>query len=193
MRVSAQHPPVLVLQCDDLKKNQAYRHGHLKTLLVLLDACLRGGLSPGTITEIAGAAGMGKTQFCLCMAVISCLDSTRQGKVLYIDTENKFSGERLVEIARKRFPESFLRKGSMEDMLDRIIVKVPSSSSDLLQILQVRYFAKTHLLYAFICSCGLVAVAESWFSIQINYEYYIIIGKNDSFAGAPNSSNCTGH
>jgi len=81
---------------------------------------------------------MGKTQFCLCMAVISCLDSTRQGKVLYIDTESKFSGERLVEIARKRFPESFYRKGSMEDMLDRIIVKVPSSSSDLLQILQVR-------------------------------------------------------
>lgn len=110
----------------------------MRTLIPPLDAALGGGLPPGTVTEIVGPAGLGKTQFCLGMCVVGCLDRLREnGRVLYIDTERKFSGERLAEIARTRFPECFLERGSMEAMLQRVIIKVPNSAVELLQILQV--------------------------------------------------------
>lgn len=110
----------------------------LRTLLEPLDNVLGGGIRSGCITEIVGPAGVGKTQLCLSMCVLGCLDRLdEEGRVLYIDTEKKFSGERLCEIGKSRFPESFAERGSINEMLRRVIVQVPSSSANLLEILQV--------------------------------------------------------
>jgi len=104
-----------------------------------LDSFLGGGIASGGVTEVVGPAGLGKTQFCLGITIVGCLDRlATTGRVLYIDTERKFSGERLSQIAQYRFPESFVEQGSVSELLKRVIVKVPESSEDLLRILQVR-------------------------------------------------------
>jgi len=73
------------------------------------------------------------------MCIIGCLDRMEEeGRVLFIDTERKFSGDRLAQIARERFPESFIRHGSLTTMLDRVLVKSPDSSAKLLELLDVR-------------------------------------------------------
>jgi len=65
-----------------------------------LDKCLRGGFRVGTITEIVGKAGVGKTQ----LAMQLCIVATRLGYgSVFIDTEKKLSLQRLHEIARERF------------------------------------------------------------------------------------------
>uniref|UniRef100_A0A7S3PN31 RecA family profile 1 domain-containing protein n=1 Tax=Aplanochytrium stocchinoi TaxID=215587 RepID=A0A7S3PN31_9STRA len=93
-----------------------------------LDSALRGGLRSGHIHEIVGRAGAGKTQFCLTLAVV--VASTGRG-VIYIDTENKFSAERIVEIASSR---KFLM--SVEEIAKRVIVIKPSNSKQVLKQLQ---------------------------------------------------------
>lgn len=61
-----------------------------------LDELLKGGLRVGSITEIFGKAGTGKTQ----LAMQICVETAKQGKMAaYIETERKFSLERLEEIA----------------------------------------------------------------------------------------------
>jgi RAD51-like protein 1 len=131
----------LVLQVQELLESKHGPHGYLRTLLEPLDQVLGGGIRSGCITEIVGPAGLGKTQFCLGMCVLGCLDRLdEKGRVLYIDTEKKFSGERLCEIGTSRFPESFAERGAVDEMLRRVIVQVPSSSGNLLEILQVCVF-----------------------------------------------------
>lgn len=72
---------------------------YLPTGLVSLDDALRGGLRVGTITEIVGRAGAGKTQLAMQLCVMAARHC--QG-CIYIDTERKMSLPRLQEIAEKR-------------------------------------------------------------------------------------------
>lgn len=70
-----------------------------------LDKLLGGGMETGSITEIFGEFGTGKTQICHTLAVTCQLPvdySGAEGKCLYIDTENNFRPERL-EAVCKRF------------------------------------------------------------------------------------------
>ena len=122
----------------ELWKKWISPRGHLRTCLEPLDSVLDGGIRAGVITEIVGPAGLGKTQFCLQMSVLGCLDRLdgEGGRIFYIDTEKKFSGARLSEIAASRFPESFVERGSMREMLERIIVQAPNSTNELLDTLQ---------------------------------------------------------
>jgi RecA/RadA recombinase len=95
-----------------------------------------GGFPVGTISEVCGPPGIGKTQLCLgCCAdvlmqhymkshdassdylsssvsgsvsgsVSVCGSGKRGGSVVYYDTELKFSSQRLLEILLKRYPQS---------------------------------------------------------------------------------------
>ena len=91
------------------------------TTLVGLDRALGGGVAGGLITEFCGAAGVGKTQFCftLCasaaMAVGVCAGGGGGGSVIYIDTERKFSAERLAEIVKGRLVAMMVGSGSAAD------------------------------------------------------------------------------
>lgn len=62
----------------------------------------KGGISLGKITEVCGAAGVGKTQLCMQLSISVQLPNELGGlaaKAVYIDTEGSFVSSRLVEMA----------------------------------------------------------------------------------------------
>jgi DNA repair protein RadA len=70
-----------------------------------LDELLGGGIETRAVTEIVGEFGSGKTQLCHQLAVMVQLPEERGGleaKAIYIDTENTFRPERIMQIARAR-------------------------------------------------------------------------------------------
>lgn len=75
---------------------------HIVTFCHSLDDILGGGIPIGSVTEIAGESGCGKTQlaFQLCVNVQIHRDlGGAQGEAIFVDTENTFSTNRLIDIA----------------------------------------------------------------------------------------------
>jgi len=114
-----------------------------------LDHCLRGGFRIGTITEIVGRAGVGKTQ--LVMQI--CVVAARLGYgSIFIDTEKKLSLQRLHEIARERSKSNSSaqnhddeKNNSTQDqnvceyirpaeVMKNIVVHAPASTDELLSV-----------------------------------------------------------
>ncbi|MDI1496040.1 MAG: recombinase RecA [Cenarchaeum symbiont of Oopsacas minuta] len=62
-----------------------------------VDKILRGGIRAGTITDIFGSAGSGKTQLAMQFCVNAASDG---GNVIYHDTSGHFRPERIVQMAR---------------------------------------------------------------------------------------------
>lgn len=122
-----------------LLKRSEHQHSFFSTSLDDLDRQLHGGLACGTITEIAGPAGCGKTQFCIMLSVLSTMPQDRGGldaSVIYIDTEAAFSATRLVEIATNRFPDLFNSNDSLVQLSERVHVYWESTCSSLWDRLQ---------------------------------------------------------
>jgi RAD51-like protein 1 len=72
---------------------------YLPTGMPLLDAMLRGGFACGTISELVGRAGVGKSQ----LALQLCITAAKYNQAsIYIDTEQKLSIARLEEMASQR-------------------------------------------------------------------------------------------
>ncbi|KQK85299.1 DNA repair protein RAD51 2 [Amazona aestiva] len=93
-----------------LRKSVSPSSAFLSTTLHSLDKVLHGGVPCGSLTEITGPPGCGKTQFCIMTSVLATLPVSMgglDGAVIYIDTESAFSAERLIEIAGNRFPTYF--------------------------------------------------------------------------------------
>ncbi|KAM9554818.1 DNA repair protein RAD51 homolog 2 isoform 1-T1 [Guaruba guarouba] len=93
-----------------LRKSVNPSSAFLSTTLHSLDKVLHGGVPCGSLTEITGPPGCGKTQFCIMTSVLATLPVSMgglDGAVIYIDTESAFSAERLIEIAGNRFPTYF--------------------------------------------------------------------------------------
>jgi len=68
-----------------------------------IDEILGGGLETQTITEFYGEYGSGKSQFCHQMCVNVQLPTERgglNGGALYVDTENTFRTERIIQMAQ---------------------------------------------------------------------------------------------
>ncbi len=65
----------------------------LKTGSKCIDELLGGGIETGTVTQIYGESGTGKTSFCLLFSYTTA----KNGKVAFIDTEG-LSGERIDQI-----------------------------------------------------------------------------------------------
>ncbi len=80
------------------------------------DSLLGGGLPTSCLTDVFGAAGTGKTQFCFQNAVMTCkfFDDSQDGriKVVFVDCTGSFRPERIVEIAESRSidPEFVLKR-----------------------------------------------------------------------------------
>lgn len=77
------------------------------------DVLLGGGVECGSLTEIYGENGSGKTQFCHTLSVM--VQKHLNGKVLFIDTENTFRPERIIQIAEANEMDP-------DETLDNIIV-----------------------------------------------------------------------
>lgn len=113
--------------------------GRLATTLRGLDEALGGGIPVGKLTEVVGPSGIGKTQFCLKLALLATLPECYgglNGRVVYIDTESKFSSRRMIEIGQKSIPQIFRQEGLAQKMTGRILVMRPTSLSDFTKSLE---------------------------------------------------------
>ncbi|KAK3140869.1 hypothetical protein QOZ80_5AG0406910 [Eleusine coracana subsp. coracana] len=113
--------------------------GRLATTLAGLDEALGGGIPLGKLTEVVGPSGIGKTQFCLKLALLAALPECYgglNGRVVYIDTESKFSSRRMIEIGQKSFPQIFRQEGLAQKMAGRILVMRPTSLADFTKSLE---------------------------------------------------------
>ncbi|GJM94439.1 hypothetical protein PR202_ga11081 [Eleusine coracana subsp. coracana] len=113
--------------------------GRLATTLAGLDKALGGGIPLGKLTEVVGPSGIGKTQFCLKLALLAALPECYgglNGRVVYIDTESKFSSRRMIEIGQKSFPQIFRQEGLAQKMAGRILVMRPTSLADFTKSLE---------------------------------------------------------
>ena len=93
-----------------------------------LDELLHGGIRPGLITEFHGENGSGKTQTCLTYSAIATRpveEGGLGGCVIYIDTENTFSANRLKQIAESRGYDP-------EETLDKVYLATAHNTSDLI-------------------------------------------------------------
>lgn len=97
-----------------------------------IDHVLCGGLPSGSISEIVGMSGIGKSQFCFTTCSIVLSDNrTRESGVVYIDTEMKFSPARVQEIVRHRSDGNNIR-----EMMSRLHVFRPKHSEELVSVLR---------------------------------------------------------
>ena len=123
------------------RKTPAFVRAHLAPL----DDALGGGVPTGSISELVGPAGAGKTQMCLTLAC-ACAAPKRCGGlesgVVFIDTEQRFSSQRLAEIARAKFPETLSPTSApdaasaereLDALTSRVLVLTPSTLSEMLQ------------------------------------------------------------
>ncbi|XP_035685466.1 DNA repair protein RAD51 homolog 2-like isoform X1 [Branchiostoma floridae] len=109
------------------------------TSLSGLDQALHGGIPAGSVTEIAGPAGCGKTQFCVMLSVLATLPCEMGGlggAVVYIDTESAFSAERLVEVAQFRCPQHFSSDDAFYKLTSQVFVHKTPTCTDLWNRLQ---------------------------------------------------------
>jgi len=91
-----------------------------------LNKLLNGGLRLGACTVVYGEDGCGKTQFAHTMAVRTQLPEDQgglNGKVIWLDTENTFKKDRIIDIAQHY-------NLSPTKCLDNIIVAKPHNSAD---------------------------------------------------------------
>ncbi len=116
--------------------------------LSALDSALGGGVPTGSITELVGPAGAGKTQFCLTLAVAAAAPRRLGGLdagVVFVDTEQKFSGARVAQIAANVFPSAYgvssddaaherdAKATALRALTEKILVLTPSTLSETLQ------------------------------------------------------------
>ncbi len=95
------HEFITAKELFEKRKNLEY----ISTGVRALDGLLGGGVEVGSITELIGEFGAGKTQVCHQLAVMVQLPRGSGGlgaRALYVDTEGTFRPERIVQIARHR-------------------------------------------------------------------------------------------
>ncbi|KAL8150871.1 hypothetical protein V2J09_020679 [Rumex salicifolius] len=140
-----------------LERKNLHEHlaGHLPTRLNGLDNALCGGIPFGVVTELVGPSGIGKTQFCLKLALLASLPAKYgglDGLIIYIDLESKFTSRRLIEMGSRSFPELFSQERmaaevkssnfksavfcKVLEIAGRIMVLRPASVSEFTQSLQ---------------------------------------------------------
>jgi len=89
----------------DMLRDKRSSRTRLTTSVEEIDWILKGGIESETITEIAGENGAGKTQVCHQFAVNAQLpveDGGLDGNVAWIDSEDTFRPERILEICEAR-------------------------------------------------------------------------------------------
>lgn len=90
-----------VASAYEFLKDEQMRH-KISTGSKSLNDMLKGGIETSAVTEFFGPSGSGKTQLCFTLAVNVQQEISNgglNGKVIFIDTEHKFSGERISQIA----------------------------------------------------------------------------------------------
>lgn len=117
---------------------------YLPTGLPSIDCRGYGGVRVGSVTELVGRAGVGKTQFALQLILLAA--KYGQG-AMYIDTERKLILERLRDMSAQRYQQNDsqqqngidqdnFRYQHPNDILRNLTVKQPNSIEELLVVLE---------------------------------------------------------
>ncbi|GIY07386.1 DNA repair protein RAD51 homolog 2 [Caerostris darwini] len=103
-------------------------NGFLPLCLHSLDLLLQGGLPFGSITELTGPPGVGKTQFCFMLSVLASLPPPHGlgTGVIYIDTESTFCAQRLQNMVQKKFSQKFKQENIIQSLQRVLIHKIIS-------------------------------------------------------------------
>ena len=175
----------------DLARGAQLR-GRLPTGLPAVDAALRGGVPAGSITEVVGPAGLGKTQLCLTLSVAAtrAVDAGGLGgAVAYFDTENKFSSARLLQIARARFPGQYEAPEAAESLATRVLIFTPyaqgghgggdGASAALLRLLESleRHIVARGIRFIVVDSIASLMRAESADTLEARMRLQDILGR----------------
>ena len=75
-----------------------------------IDRLLGGGIHTGTVTDIYGQSGAGKSQLCFTLCANYAKNSRQEDRILFIDTVGTFRPERISEIAGSRKSSTVLNK-----------------------------------------------------------------------------------
>ncbi|XP_028188007.1 DNA repair protein RAD51 homolog 4-like isoform X4 [Glycine soja] len=117
--IDALHPPLLngLQLLEDAQRNKHV----LSTGCEGIDALLRGGLREGQLTELVGSSSSGKTQACLLSA--STVVAKHKSSVIYLDTGNSFSPQRIAHFVGQSSGHIFGNQADhmLKKVLDRII------------------------------------------------------------------------
>ena len=108
----------------------------LKTGSDKLNDLFDGGLETEAITEFYGQFGSGKTQICHTAAVLAQLPVEQGGlggSVIWLDTENTFRPERIIQIAKGKGLAT--TDAEVEKFLDGIVVKKAYNSGHQISII----------------------------------------------------------
>ena len=127
------------------KDNHPMTTRYLSTAMSTLDFNLNGGIRIGSVTEISGRAGVGKSQLAMQLCIVA--SKFNQGSI-YIDTEQKMSLPRMYEMAHERFLSSTLNGRNNSDsvkktndykssdiVLQNVIVHKPQSTNEMVSII----------------------------------------------------------
>lgn len=99
-----------------------------------IDMLLGGGLREGQLTEIVGPSSSGKTQFCL--SVASHVADKHLGDVMFLDTCNSFSSQRIESIISE-IPNTLVKEAE-ERRIKRIMSSILCQSVfDIFELLDV--------------------------------------------------------
>ncbi|XP_014783611.1 DNA repair protein RAD51 homolog 2 [Octopus bimaculoides] len=131
--------PCTAAQLLEKRKLKTSTRPFFATSLPDLDKVLHGGILIGSITELAGPAGCGKTQFCMMLSLLSTLPTEMRGmagSVIYIDTESTFSASRLVEMARNKYPDYFNDEDRLKNLTENVLVDFHSTCDSLVNRFQ---------------------------------------------------------
>lgn len=124
--------PISALTLLAQQQAESIKSPFLSTGMPPLDQSLRGGLPMGCISDVCGFPGAGKTQFCMFVAVKTLLSTTNNRSIIYIDTELKLDSSRLVQMLSSQTSQ----RDSLDTLLQRIVIKRPSSLDELKMVLQ---------------------------------------------------------
>ena len=107
----------------------------LSTGFEFLDRVMKGGILLGSVTDICGTPGVGKTQFCA--STVAFTSGVDESSVIYIDAELKLDVNRIQEIALEAMPETYnptlnnTAMHNLDQLLNRIKVSCISFSFSL--------------------------------------------------------------
>ncbi|KAF5307793.1 hypothetical protein FQR65_LT06665 [Abscondita terminalis] len=132
-----------------------------------IDQIIRGGIPVNGLTEIVGPSGVGKTQFCLQLAITVQLPVTSGGMhkgALYICTEDLFPSKRLQQLSN-----AYTNKYREHNFMDNIFVEHISDYEQLRRCCTIRLpkLLKTHKIGLIVID-SIAAVFRSE-NVNVNY------------------------
>uniref|UniRef100_A0A7I5E8T7 RECA_2 domain-containing protein n=1 Tax=Haemonchus contortus TaxID=6289 RepID=A0A7I5E8T7_HAECO len=118
-------PPVIFHNARELLDFESSSSGPLSSGCPLLDDLIGGGFLPGTVTEISGEAGCGKSQICMQLAATSIANGL---DVVCVETERGFSVKRVHQMLE-------FRAENVEEALQHLLISSPSTIEQFMHVL----------------------------------------------------------